>query len=181
VSATGSGLRRAGRGTTADGSVVTWSVAEGRRGSRWREVRVRDETVVSSLLLELDPSGRFSHLELSTASGLLTLHPEGDGTLHGNAVEAGGVRHVVAIPWTSDDILLVAGSPTSRAAAARGADVTSGPETARPKGVGFGIVVGLDLTVVRRAIGRSERTTQLDADGLPRFGDGVTWPLELDT
>jgi hypothetical protein len=180
VSATRSRLRRAGRGTAADGSIVTWSVAEGRRGSRWREVRVRDAAVVSSLLLELDPSGRFSHLELSTASGLLTLHPEGDGTLHGNAVEAGGLRHVVAIPWTSDDILIVAGSPTSRSAAARRADVPPGAEAARPKGVGFGVVVGLDLTVARRAIGRSERTTQLDADGLPGFGDGVTWPLELD-
>jgi hypothetical protein len=181
VSATGSRLRRAGRGTAADGSIVTWSVADGRRGSRWREARVQAGALVSSLLLELDPAGRFSHLELSTASGLLTLHPEGDGTLHGNAVEADGVRHVVAIPWIADDILLVAGSPTSRAAAARRADVPPDAGTARPKGVGFGVVVGLDLAVERRAIGRSERTIPLDSNGLPLFADGVTWPLELES
>jgi hypothetical protein len=156
-------------------------MAEGRRGSRWREARVGDGAVVSSLLLELDPSGRFSHLELSTASGLLTLHPEGDGTLHGNAVEAGGVRHVVAVSWAPDDILLVAGSPISRAAAARGAAGRAEAEASRPKGVGIGTVVGLDLSVGRRAIGRSERTIALDADGLPQFADGVSWPLELES
>src|SRR5436189_2001251 len=94
-------LRRAGHGSMADGSEITWSMAEGSRGSRWREVRVLDESVVSSLLLELDPDGRFSHLELATTAGLLTLHPEGDGTLHGNAVTADGVHHVVAVPWAS--------------------------------------------------------------------------------
>jgi hypothetical protein len=181
VNAAGSRLRRAGRGTATDGSIVTWSVAEGRRGSRWREARVRDGAVVSSLLLELDRSGRFSHLELSTASGLLTLHPEGDGTLHGNAVEGAGVRHVVALPWAPDDILLVAGSPVSRAAAARRVGGPSQGEAPRPKGVGIGVIVGLDLSVGRRAIGRSERAIALDAEGLPQFGDGVTWPLELDT
>jgi len=94
-------------------------MAEGRRGSRWREVRADDGAVVSSLLLELDPMRRFSHLELATAAGLLTLHPEGDGSLHGNAVEATGVRHVVAVPWQPDDLLVVAGSPISRGAASR--------------------------------------------------------------
>jgi hypothetical protein len=181
VSAAGSSLRRAGRGTAADGSVITWSVAEGRRGSRWREVRVRGESVVSSLLLELDAAGRFSHLELSTASGLLTLHPEGDGTLHGNAVGAGGVRHVMAVPWTRDDILLVAGSPTSRAAAARRIEASPAGDAPRAKGVGFGIVVGLDLSAERRAIGRSERAVPLDPDGLPIFGDGLSWPLERES
>ena len=92
-------LRRAGRGRVADGTDVTWSVAEGRRGRRWREVRTREEGIVARLLLETDPDGRFAHLELSTAAGLLTLHPEGDGTLHGNAVTADGVEHVVGVPW----------------------------------------------------------------------------------
>ena len=55
--------------------------------------------VRSSLLLELDPDGRFSHLELSTAAGLLTLHPEGDGTIHGNAVTTAGLTHVIGLPW----------------------------------------------------------------------------------
>ena len=181
MNATAVWLRRAGRGTAADGSILTWSMAEGARGSRWREARLRDGALVSSLLLELDSSGAFSHLELSTASGLLTLHPEGDQTIHGNAVDAGGVRHIVAVPWLPDDILLVAGSPTSRAAAARRSDAVEPDGVPRPRGVGIGVVVGLDLSVERRAVGRSERTTSLDADGLPGFGDGVTWPLELET
>ena len=173
MSAARSRLRRAGRGSAADGSVVTWSVAEGRRGARWREVRVRDGAIVSSLLLEIDPKGRFSHLELSTATGLLTLHPEADGTLHGNAVDASGVRHVVAVPWVPDDVLLVAGSPIARAAATPRADAH------RRSGVAMGVVVGLDLAVDRRAIGRTERAIQLDPSGTPAFPDGVSWPLEL--
>jgi hypothetical protein len=174
VSAARSRLRRAGRGAAGDGSVVTWSVAEGRRGSRWREVRIRDGTIVSSLLLEVDPKGRFSHLELSTVTGLLTLHPEGDGTLHGNAVDASGVHHLVAVPWAPDDVLLVAGSPISRAA------TTPRANAPRRNGVAMGVVVGLDLAVERRAIGRTERAVQLDPSGIPALPDGVSWPLELD-
>ena len=49
---------------------------------------MRDGDVVSSLLLELDPSGRFSHLELARADGLWTFHPETDGTIHGKSVAA---------------------------------------------------------------------------------------------
>ncbi len=165
-------LRRAGRGTAPDGAVVTWSVAEGRRGRRWREAVVVDGSIRSSLLLEVHPDGRFAHLELSTAAGLLTLHPESDGTLHGNAIGADGIRHVVAIPWQPDDLLLVAGSPVSRAAAPRRVDA---PRT----GVAIGIVVGLDLTLGRRAIGRTERGAAVDADGLPALADGVVWPLEV--
>ena len=61
-----------------------------------------------------DGSGRrFAHLELSTAAGLLTLHPERDGTLHGNAVTAAGMRHVVGLPWPADSLLVVHGSPIS--------------------------------------------------------------------
>ena len=45
-------------------------------------------------------SGRFSHLELAAAAGLWTLHPEGDGTLHGNHVDPRGddgpARHGLA-------------------------------------------------------------------------------------
>jgi len=150
-----------------EGLTVTWSMAEGRRGSRWREVRVADAAVVSSLLLELDPDRRFAHLELATAAGLLTLHPEGDGTLHGNAILADGVRHIVAVPWQADDLLLVAGSTIARAAAARRGAVTSG------------VLVALDLTLERRPIGLGDRVVELDTDGLPAFPDGQAWPLDL--
>ena len=78
-----------GRGPE-DGTLVTWTVAEGRKGRRWREVVARGADVVHALLLETDPNGRFSHLELARADGLWTFHPEVDGTLHGNHVR---VRH----------------------------------------------------------------------------------------
>jgi hypothetical protein len=167
VSAARAPLRRAGRGTDGEGLLVTWSMAEGQRGSRWREVRVAGEGIVSSLLLELDPLGRFAHLELSTREGLLTLHPEADGTLHGNAVGAEGVRHIVALPWQPDELLLVAGSTIARTAAARRSAATSG------------VVVALDLSLDRRPLGLGERVVELDADGLPALADGRTWPLDL--
>jgi len=166
--------RRAGHGRAEDGSVITWSMAEGGRGSRWREVRVEDGAIVSSLLLELDPEGRFSHLELSTVAGLLTLHPESDGTLHGNAVGATGVRHFVALPWSPDEALLVAGSAIARAAAARV------PRRRDGGAARVGVVVGLDLAVERRALGSANLAIELDADGLPVLAGGVSWPIELE-
>src|SRR6185503_20526967 len=94
----------------------------GRRGRRWREVvRVGQgrQGLRHSLLLESDPEGRFAHLELATDVGLLTLHPESDGSLHGNAIvdhgeahlrDATGVEHVRGLPWPADGIALVEGS-----------------------------------------------------------------------
>jgi hypothetical protein len=167
-------VRRAGQGSGPDGSLTTWSMAEGTRGSRWREVRVIDGAVVSSLLLELDADGRFSHLELATAAGLLTLHPEGDGTLHGNAVTADGVRHVVAIRWAPGDVVLVEGSAIARAAGRR---VDFGAHSGRASGV----AISLDLALERREFEPSEAAIDLDSDGLPSLPGGRSWPLELDS
>src|SRR4029453_869598 len=111
-------LRRAGTGRFVDRTDVVWTVAEGRRGRRWREVRSRDGVVLSSLLLETDTEQRFAHLELSTPAGLLTLHPEPDGTLPGNAVTGRGARHVEGVPWPAGSLLVVDGSAISIAAAA---------------------------------------------------------------
>ena len=71
---------------------VTWTISEGRRGRRWREVVADGPAVRHALLLETDPTGRFSHLELASAAGLWTFHPEADGTLHGNHVDPGRRR-----------------------------------------------------------------------------------------
>ena len=156
-------LRRAGHGRSPeDGAFVTWSVAEGSKGRRWREVVRVEEAIRSSLLLELDPDGRFSHLELSTAAGLLTLHPEGDGTLHGNAVIAGGVRHVTGLPWDPDGTVLLDGSAVCRAAA-------------RGRG---GIAIGLDLDVRPDVDFGTPRNA--DPAGLPLLDEAVGWPLELE-
>jgi len=161
-------LRRAGHGRALDGSIVTWSVAEGSRGRRWREIVRSGEGsgIRSSLLLELDPDGRFSHLELSTAAGLLTLHPEGDGTLHGNAVQADGVHHVIGLPWNAASTVLVEGSTIS-AVAAGVADPASGS-----------LRIGLDLGL--RSTSDAPANVAADKDGLPVLEDGGTWPLERE-
>ena len=110
--------RMAGWGNAADGSVITWTVSDGRKGRRWREVVARGTEVIHALLLETDPDGTFSHLELARADGLWTFHPEGDGTLHGNHVDRSeaGVQHVEGWSFHPDDVLVVDGSPISLAA-----------------------------------------------------------------
>lgn len=184
-------VRRAGTGRQPDGSVVTWSVAEGRRGRRWREVVQEGGSVVLSLLLETDPDRRFAHLELSTAAGLLTLHPEGDGTLHGNAVDARGVSHVRGLAWPADAFVLVDRSAVCVAAAIRQLDGLPGrPAQVRRAGRRACALIGLDLGVrpgsVRLEVagerwlldGREVPTPT--EDGLPKPESGVDWPLEED-
>jgi hypothetical protein len=180
-------LRRAGHGQLSDGSSVTWSIAEGRRGRRWREVRVGAGGTISSLLLETDSDARFNHLELSTAAGLLTLHPENDGTLHGNAIDARGVRHIDGLRWSPEGVVLLEGSAVAVAVAAcllrgsMGDAATSASADA--------LVIGLDLGLERRHV-RVERlpygTWQFEGheaigvgvDGLPSLRAADDWPLE---
>ena len=59
-------VRRGGRGTLPDGARLTWSLAEGGRGRRWRASRVRDGRLEGTLLLEIDGAGRPARLELGT-------------------------------------------------------------------------------------------------------------------
>jgi hypothetical protein len=166
-------VRRAGRGRAADGSDIVWSVAQGHRGRRWREVRATaGGAVISSLLLETDPDGRFSHTELSTAAGLLTLHPEPDGTLHGNSVTAAGVHHVRGVPWHPDGAVIVIGSPVAIAVAAA---------TARRLGGAIPRVVFVEPDDLRCLQGDDvERAWEgvIDADGLPLLAAAASWPLE---
>lgn len=156
-------LRRAGQLPLSDNGDVLWSVAEGRRGLRWRAVRRdRSGAIVSDLFLELDPAGHWSRLELATSDGILTLHPEPDGSaVHGNVVTPNGVRPL-ALAWSATHRLLLPGDPV--AAVALGAeweDAVSGP----------GIVVGADLSVT--ATDAISRPTERPGS-LP----GPSWPLE---
>jgi hypothetical protein len=161
-------LRRAGRGRLRDGSTVVWSVSEGTRGRRWREMRRTAEGVlITSLLLETHPDGRFAHIELSTAAGLLTLHPEADGTLHGNVVTVLGIRHVIGLAWAPQSVVLVEGSVIASAAAMR----TLAGDAAD------GVRITLDLEVV--AI-HEPVSLEVDADGLPLLDDAASWPLEAE-
>jgi hypothetical protein len=181
--------REAGWGTAPDGSLVTWTVSEGRRGRRWREVISRGTDVVHALLLETDPDGRFSHMELARADGLWTFHPEGDGTLHGNHVDRSeaGVRHIEGWPFGPDDVLILEGSPVAlaaivarwRASAAVGASVAVG-----------GVVIAQEgrlrreeaLTIARVSeetwrVG--DASVEFDEAGLPALRDAQRRPLEV--
>jgi hypothetical protein len=161
-------VRRAGHGRTDDGRSVTWSIAEGRRGRRWREVVVAGEGIASSLLLELDTLRRFSHLELSTPAGLLTLHPEGDGTLHGNVVRAGGIEHVRGLAWSPETVVLLEGSPVCAAIASSAAgSATGGPLIA--------LRIGLDLSLRRLPV---EIDLPATTEGLPELREAASWRLE---
>ncbi len=167
------GVRRAGRGQRADGADVTWTIADGRRGRRWRESVVLDGHLVHSLLYETAPDRRFTHLELAAPLGLVTLHPESDGTLHGNIIRAGGVEHITALTFAPADTLFVTGSPVATAAVAwasegradtgRGSVVELDPGglTVRP---GEGTVVSLNDVA--------------DPDGIPILRGAEMWPLE---
>lgn len=181
-------LRFGGRGQGADGAAVVWSVAEGTRGRRWREVRNVGHGVATSLLLETDPSGRFAHLELSTPSGLLTLHPEDDGTLHGHAIVSDGVEHVAGLAWDADGIAMLDGSTVCRLAAiaSLAGRVEIGGSRAHLAAV---IPPTLWIEVKPIRIERLAAATwrfgveepfAVGRRGLPELRGGEIWPLERD-
>lgn len=182
--------RVAGQGVGHDGSDVTWTVAEGRKGRRWREVISVGSAVVHALLLETDGHGRFTHLELARVDGLWTLHPEPDRTLHGNHVGRGegGIRHFVGLSFEHEDVFIVEGSPISLAAAVypRRASIIGGSSEDVP-GVVVRVAGELDQ-VDSIHIERLSQTRwrvadgtpfEVDETGLPVLQGGQTRPLEL--
>lgn len=181
-------LRVGGRGITPSGSPVVWSVAEGSRGRRWREVVRAGEGIAHSLLLETDSEHRFRHLELGTSSGLLTLHPEPDSTLHGHAVVSAGVKPVAGLPWDEDAIVVLTGSVVCVVAAAgllRGA--VEAHSTGARHAVRISPALALDVGPVgveHEAGGRwrigDAPALAIDAAGLPQLDGGETWELEID-
>lgn len=188
-------VRRGGTGRLPDGGRITWTVADGRQGRRWRSGTLApDGRLLASLLLEVAPDGSPGRLELATAAGLLTVHPDAaTGTLHGNVLDRDGVRPVT-VPWSGRSQLLVAGSPvTAAVAAARLGDrIGVGEGAAVPA-----VEVGTDLTV-RSATWRVARAgprrwllvaadggpvlaVDLDTDGIPAGLPGEeAWPLEAE-
>jgi hypothetical protein len=181
-------FRFGGRGQGADGASVVWSVAEGRRGRRWREVRNAGQAVASSLLLETDAAGRFAHLELSTPSGLLTLHPERDGTLHGHAIVSDGIEHIEGLPWDADGLAMLEGSTICRLAAiACLADVIAVGASRAHLAAVIPPTLWVDVKPIRieriDATGwrfADEAPFTVDARGLPILRGGEIWPLERD-
>jgi hypothetical protein len=184
-------VRRGGRGTLANGASLSWSVAEGRGGRRWRSATAdADGTLRTVVLLETDVDGRPNRLEVATAAGLLTLHPAHDTDgLFGNVVTAGGIRHL-ALPWSPRHEVLVDGAPlVAVAAVLRLSNVIAVGEGSELAVVHVGAALEVEM-----AQWRFERLTEsrwrvtgegrvdeiaIDEDGLPDALDGgESWPLE---
>lgn len=175
-------LRRAGRGTLSGGHVLLWSVAEGRRGHRWRaSTRDARGAVLDDLLLEVEPGGRIVRIELTTAAGQLTFHPEPDEqSAHGNAVTRDGIRHI-ALPWNPGRRVELPWSPVADAVLVAG--LSGAGERDLPVAT-----IGRDLkprlrsvTVMPGGPGRwrvDDRPVEVDSEGLPSLAEGSTWPLE---
>jgi hypothetical protein len=145
-------------------------VAEGRRGRRWRSIRrhtsnsLATDLLVSDLLLEVDANGRWTRLELATARGILTLHPDAGGAaVHGNVVSSDGVVPLT-FAWSPHHRLLIAAEPVAAAALAA---ADSGVCTPRP-----GLIIGRDLSIT--AADPVVEQTVAPPHGLP----GPSWPLE---
>ena len=165
--------RLAGSGRWGDRTVV-WTMSEGRRGRRWRELVSRDGQILHSLLLETDADRRFSHLELSRAAALLTLHPEGDGTLHGNRVDREGVEHVIGVAFDHDGPVLIDDSVIAAAVAAW-------QETSTDRGAAMRMVVidGAARVSIVDGATATPLVVAIDADGVPQLHDARIEPLEL--
>jgi hypothetical protein len=188
-------LRRAGHGRLPDGRRLTWTVAEGRRGLRWRSTTVTPGgRLEASLLLEARPDGDLLKVELATRAGLLSVHPEAqDDMLHGNVVTPDGMRHI-QLPWTPASVLLVQDSPLTGAVAARRLGTRIGVGEGHTVAV---VEVGIDLTVelatwrVARvaearwwllpAAGGTPMRLEVDDRGIPvGLADERDWPLEQE-
>lgn len=179
--------RLAGELLLADGTRLTWSVADGIRGRRWRAVSIGDAGISHAILLEVNPAGRPSRIELTTPAGLLVLHPSPDQLeIHGNVVgtTGAGVRPL-AFAWGPEHELEVLGRPLATAVALhRRRDRTA----VGGRGAMDVLSIGSDLEAVahRRSFERLTETAwrvagvevEIDADGLPL--GGVRWPLEPD-
>jgi hypothetical protein len=143
--------------------------------------------VLSSLLLETDPGGRFLHTELSTTAGLLTLHPEAGGTIHGNVLTAAGIGHVVGLPWAPDGLLVLEASPIAAAAAVGLLAGIGVGESGSPAGIviGPGLEVRAGPVLVQRLAAWSWSIAGvgeigLTPDGLPALAGAALWPLETE-
>jgi len=171
------------------GRDVTWTVAEGRHGRRWRELAIEPAGATRSLTLETDGHGAWQRLELAGGSGLLTLHPESDGSIHGNVASRTGVRHL-SLGAVKPPRVDVPGSLVAEAALCWSMvrhvrvgerKTISVVSVAEP--VSAGIV---ELSVDRRTTGTWElrdgdrrRLVEIDDAGLPVAHVGSQrWPLE---
>ena len=184
--------RRGGHATGPTGDRITWSLAEGARGTRWRESASRGGALIRGILLEVTPAGGVMRLELATAEGLLTLHPEPDASaIHGNVVTPHGIRHL-AFDWSPSHELVVAASLATDTVAVRRLAATV-PVGGRAEVDVLAIDDALQPRPDRWAIERPAddrwafqpkraehpgREIRVGPDGLPILDAAETWSLE---
>jgi len=181
--------RVAARERDARNRDVVWTAADGRDGRRWRELATDAAGIVRSLVLETDSQGGWKRLEISSRDGLLTLHPEGDGSIHGNIAARTGVQHL-SLGKLKPPRVDVPGSLVVEAALcwSMTRQLRVGERRAIPVAtVGEPAVVSMsEITVERRTTatwelhdGDRRRLVELDDDGLPVAHVGAEhWPLE---
>ena len=165
-------LRRAGRGFLPDGRALVWSVAEGRRGQRWRSSTLSPHGHLDlALLIEVATDGRFSRLELTNSKGILTLHPEPhDARLEGNVVAERGVTPI-SMPWSPEHVLWVRDSPV--------AEILTGRVVAADGRMRSGVVIDSALEVVPATRAMEEGSVPpADDRGVPELGASDEWDLE---
>jgi hypothetical protein len=113
-------------------------------------------------LVELDAEGRFVRLELETAEGMLTLHPDTErSAVHGNVVRRERVDPI-EFRWSDDDAVAIDGDPFGSAVAGWR---------------GRGWRVGMDLSILRADDGHSA-ALELDGRGIPLVTGAQEWALE---
>jgi hypothetical protein len=155
-------LRLAGRGRLEDGGLVSWTLAEGARGRRWRWTVVDVGIVRHVGLVELDVEGRLARLELASSDGLLTLHPSADRSeLHGNVVTPSGVRHLAFPADRTTDVA-----------------IASDGFACALLGVGEGTCVWIRSGLSVEANDRRPPRLALDYRGVPALAGATQWPLE---
>ena len=182
-------VRRAGSGRTAAGDRVWWSVAEGRRGRRWREAIVGDAAGCATRCCSRPgPDGRFSHLELADAGRAADAAPRGrrdaprerdrgrrDPARRRAPVGRGGRRGRRGL----------GGRRAPRAPGCLAAEVEA--RRVGCDGRSCAITAGLLITTGPEPVERIDQETwriaggapcRVDADGLPVLPDAESWPLE---
>ena len=187
-------VRLAGHGVDRLGRAVTWTIADGERGRRWREATgsAGADTATSlahAVTIETGHAGQWLRLEVAAPAGLLSLHPDRDGSINGNVISETGVRHValgvVQPPLVDVRDSLVAETALCRALerlVAAGEGITLSVMRVSPS-----LDVAIGQLQVMRQDGRTWELTDDDGIRSVSMGDrgapvtagaGAKWPLE---